>query len=103
MLSKSALEAFYLGGYICLPGVVAGEDLERMQASVWTLLEARGVVRDKPSTWCDADHPPNDGVKYVMKLQALRAGDSSPERFVDIREVLDQVFSAPRGSAKNWG
>ena len=103
MLTKSELESFYLRGYTRITNAIPANDLARMQALVWSLLEARGVRRGERSTWSDADHPSHNGVKHVTKLQALRGEDASPESYPAIREALDQVFTSERTSTSNWG
>ena len=53
MLSQAEVDSFVAEGFVAVRGAVPAGVLRACQEEIWSVLGARGVLREDPSTWRD--------------------------------------------------
>lgn len=95
MLTDVQRRAFHEIGYLHLPAAVPQDDVARMRARLWRMLEHRGAREGQPSTWSPA---------AATKLHGIRKGDLDPHDTVLCTAVLDDLMGhGAWRTPSHWG
>jgi hypothetical protein len=95
MFTEEQHRTFREDGFVRLPGALPEAVVDDMLERLWSLLEAKGALRDDPSSWS-----PDCG----FRLQAIRKGDPDPRACPPLRDALDAAFQGSEWATKpHWG